>query len=279
MKPASYGAKVCRNPDLALTKEWQEKNELGAYAASSILGTNTKPAHGLLVTPCQSPIHEAVLLANLDETLYIGERPFPLSTHVYHDTVFPKGYESLEHFYRLPFPTWVFRLDGLALVKMVILIHGENTVLIRYQLLSSYGDYVRLQIRPVTAFRSTSKLIRENTSAIPKIHASQQGVIELKSPNACPSLYLFHNAAVVDRTGIWLRRLKYAAEKSEGPQEEDLYSPCSFLYAFLKEDGVYLSVSTNSTRKFDPFLIGIKEKRRRRSVSPNQPNRIDFGVT
>lgn len=246
-EPVSYDSKICRNLTVALKKEWEEKNDLGASSSSTIVGANTKPEHGLLVLPSKSS-EKNILLSNLEETLFIGERSYSLSTHLYHENVFPNGYENLEHFYRLPFPTWIYRVDGLTLVKMVILIHGENSVLIRYQLLSSYGDYIRLQIRPMISCKE-----------IPDVNPAP-GMVEISSTENSAPLFLFHNSAVIERKGQWYRNLK----------EGDLYSPCSFLYAFLREDGVYLSVSVTSERKFDPFLIGVKEKseRKKRVIPP-----------
>lgn len=265
MKQVSYGPKVCQNLETALKKEWEEKNEKGVYASSSIAGVNTKPAHGLLVVPRKGLDEADVLLAGLDETLFIGERSYPFSTHLYSKSAFPKGYEFMEHFYNLPFPTWIFRMEGLALVKMVMVIQGEETVLIRYQLLSSYGDFVRLQIRPLVAFRSASGIVMENSSQEPKINVTQSSV-ELIPKGSVRRLHLFHNAAVVDRARQWFKKLVFPKLSPSDPErEENLFSPCSFLYAFLREEGVFLSASTNPTRRFDPFLVGVRGKGRGRS--------------
>ena len=265
MKAISYGTKVCRNLESALTKEWWEENQKGAHAASSILGANTKPEHGLLVVSGNQPSKKSlVLLSTLEETLFIGDQSYPLSTCLYaNQTVFPKGYEYLEHFYKLPFPTWIFRAEGLALVKIVILMQDQPTVVIRYQLLSSYGDFVRFQIRPVVAFRPASQIVKGDAKRIPRLEA-KPGEIHLEYSNSFPTLHFFHNAAVVDRSGKWLKHVRYTKNiASESGQEEDLYSPCSLLYGFLKEDGVYLTASTSPEHGFDPFLVGVGEKNKR----------------
>ena len=259
MTSVSYGPEVCRDLGAALKREWKEKNNAGASASSTILGTNTKPSHGLLSVLSGSG-DQIVLLSGLDEILFVGDRPYPLSTHQFFNTAYPKGYLNLEYFYRMPFPTWIYRAEGLALVKMVILVHGEQTVLIRYQFLSSYGDFVRLQVRPIFAFRKSKDLIYETPERIPEMKTSQ-GAIELNPGHGLPKAHIMHNAGVVDREGFWFKRLSYHKLK----REEDLYAPCSLLYAFLKEDGVYLSVSTRFSHDFDPFLIGVKEKNLRKS--------------
>ncbi len=263
MSFSSYDSKICQNPEIALLKSWKESSGRDVYASSSLLGTNTKANQGLFVIRQPDETKPCVLLSGLDETLFIGDRTYSLSTRLQGGTIFPRGYEYLEHFYRLPFPTWLFRLDGLAFVKMVIVVSGESSVLIRYQLLSSYGDYVRLQVKPIIAFRRTDELNRECAKQIPKLHAVKGEIKVAAAADHFPNLFMLHNAAVVDREGSWFKEIQYKTRS--GPvQSEDLYAPCALTYAFVKEDGVYLSVSTTPRRDFDPFLISIREKNRRR---------------
>ena len=250
---------------LALKRNWEEKNDLGVSSSSSIVGFNTSREQGLFVVPSKSSKESSVLLAGLDEVLFIGDRAYPVSTRLHRHTVHPRGHELLENFYYHPFPTWIFRMEGLTLIKIVLAIYNESTVLIRYQLLSSYGDFIRLQVRPLTAFRSSSELIREDDKFVPKVKV-EKGMIHLVSPNVHPDMYIFHNAAVVDRTGLWIKEMTYTSDYPPKEfQVEDLYSPCSFLFPFLKQDGNYLCVSTSPKLRLDPLLLDISEKNRRSS--------------
>ncbi len=244
-KFTSVRTKICRDFDVASQKEWREGNNLGGYASSTILGANTKRSHGLLVVPAGKS-GDVVLLSNLEETLHVGDKSFPLSTHLYSDTIYPKGYEYLENFYLAPNPIWIYRIDQWALMKAIVMMPDEHTVFIRYQFLSSYGDYVRLEIRPIVAFRPASGLSRESQDGIPEIEFGRHHVA-LKPKKAFPELFLYHNAAVTDRSARWFRRLGYPeARQPAAGLEEDLYSPCSLIYAFLKEEGVFLCATTES---------------------------------
>jgi len=246
-KFTSVRTKVCRDVASAIQKEWKEENSLGGYASSTILCAHTKRDHGLLVVPWGKPDSHAVLLSNLEETLHVGDKSFPLSTHLYSDTIYPKGYEHLENFYLAPNPIWIYRIDQWALMKAIVMIPDEHTVFIRYQFLSSYGDYVRLELRPVVAFRQTSQLNRENQSHVPAAAFGRHHVY-FKPQKSFPELFLYHNAAVTDRSERWFRHLNYPEDKRQGVggHEEDLYSPCSMTYAFLKEEGVFLCATTQA---------------------------------
>jgi len=218
----------------------------------------------LLVVKAPHRTEHLVLLSGLEETLLIGDRSYPLSTHLYEERIFPDGYVRIENFYRKPFPSWIFRVENLAFLKIVMIIEGQKTVLIRYQLLSSYGDFVRLIVRPITAFRPSTQITRMPDRLMPQLEVAAQ-TIELKSQNRYPSMRFFHNSAVVDREGKWFRDQVYGKHfaKNGVVRKEDLYSPCSFHYAFNEEDGVYLCVTTEKKRIIDPFLLELQEKRRR----------------
>ena len=45
-----FGPEICRDFQAATKKEWLETNGIGGYAASTIVLTNTRRYHGLLVT-------------------------------------------------------------------------------------------------------------------------------------------------------------------------------------------------------------------------------------
>ncbi len=269
MKITSYDHKTCRDFKAAVQKEWREENDLGAYASSTILGANTKSNHGLLVVPDAEPKSRNVLLSSIEETLFIGERGFPLSTHIYSDnSVFPKGYEFLESFYLAPYPTWIYRVEGLAFMKILLVLQGENTTVIRYQLLSSYGDYVRLQIRPIGVFRSIKGVNGPSEKSFPRLDVGVGTVTFTSDLNRTRNtLYVHHNAGVVDRSIQWFRKLQYSEDTSRQQRllEEDLTSLCSLLYAFHKEDGVYLCISTRSKLDVGPLIFDIHKKVRGRT--------------
>lgn len=243
-KFTSVRTKICHDFDAAIQKEWKEENSLGGYAASTILGANTKRNHGLLVVPSEKPDEHTVLLSNLEEILHIGDKSFPLSTHLYSDAVYPKGYEYLENFYLAPNPIWIYRVDQWAIMKAVVMMPDEHTVFVRYQFLSSYGDYVRLELRPLVAFRQATGLNKESNGEPPKAEFGRHHAY-FKPKKSLPELFLYHNAAVTDRTARWFKHLSYPeAGRPEAAFEEDLYSPCSLTYAFLKEEGVFLCATT-----------------------------------
>ena len=96
---------VCGNFATAIQKEWLETNGIGGYTSSSIIGTNTRRHHGLLIATAQPPIGRRNLLSKLEETICIGDNQYELSCNQYPGVVHPQGYQFLQTFKLSPFPT------------------------------------------------------------------------------------------------------------------------------------------------------------------------------
>src|SRR5205823_3477814 len=131
-----FKQEICRDLDAALRREWLETNGIGGFASSTIIGLNTRRYHGLLVAATRPPVGRMVLLSKLEEMLVIGDRRFDLSCNRYPGGFHPQGYAHLKQFRRNPFPVFVYEVEGVVLEKSVFMVHGENTAVIQYTVLS-----------------------------------------------------------------------------------------------------------------------------------------------
>ncbi len=257
MKVISFDSKICQNLDQAIKKEWLETNQFGGFASSTIVSVNTRRQHGLLVAQLKPPLGHHVLLNTLEEVLFIDDIAYPLSTQIRADTVYPEGYRNLNEFSLLPFPTWVFRVEDLVLAKTIIFMHDEQTVLIRYQILEGDANLVRLELRPLTAFRHFQSLTHKNERLNKKIELAS-GKIQFAG------LFFYHNAAIVDQAGAWYGRVQYTEEKQRSLEfEEDLYAPFHLLYTFTRDREIFLCASLENNAIFEPQALVSKEQDRR----------------
>ena len=53
----------------ALTKEWIITNGIGGYASSTIIGTNTRRYHGLLIAALNPPTERKLMVCKVEETI------------------------------------------------------------------------------------------------------------------------------------------------------------------------------------------------------------------
>lgn len=224
---------MCADLDQALRREWLETNGIGGFASSTIVGLDTRRYHGLLTAALHPPGDRYLLLAKLEETLVVGEHRYELSANQYPGTIHPRGFTLQREFRLDPFPTFVYAVDGLVLEKSVLLVNGENTVVVRYALARDDGGPsapVRLEVRPLIAFRDFHATTHEN-DGIARDVVLADGIASITPYRGLPTLHVAHDAQRVDTAGDWYRSFEYAAERARGLDfREDLFQPFTLLF-------------------------------------------------
>ncbi len=135
-------------------KEWIITNGLGGYASSTVIGANTRKYHGLLIASVNPPVDRKLLLSSLDEELIIGENIHKLSVHNYHGAVYPHGNEYLETFRSDPHPAFLYSVAGMKVKKQIMMIYGENTTIVKYEINNPSGEHGIFRILPLVNSRS-----------------------------------------------------------------------------------------------------------------------------
>jgi predicted glycogen debranching enzyme len=150
----------------ALSREWLETNGLGGFASSTIIGLNTRRYHGLLVAATKPPVGRFVLLSKLEETFFIESQAFELSANRYPGVVHPQGFRYLKQFRLDPFPVFTYEIEGIEIEKSLLMVQGENTTVIHYELTKNNHPEspknLRLEVRPLIAFRDYHSTTHEN---------------------------------------------------------------------------------------------------------------------
>ena len=153
---------MLKDYSLAIDHEWLETNGLGGWSGSTVPGVHTRRYHGLLVAAITPPTERMVLLSKLEETVVIAENRIELGANQYPGGIIhPAGYRYLHNFTKDLFPQWEYEVNGTRLRKTVAMIHGENTVVVIYDLLRSPGP-LRLELLPLVAARGYHNLAHES---------------------------------------------------------------------------------------------------------------------
>ena len=238
------GEEVCRDLREATAREWLETNGLGGFASSTVAGLNTRRYHGLLVAATRPPVGRSVLLSKLEETLVVGGHRYELSANQYPGVVHPRGHQFMTRFRLGPFPVFTYRVEGFELEKAVVMLHGENTTCVRYTLRGAEGADVRLEIRPLIAFRDYHALTHENGALDPRVLV-EEGSLTVAPYEGLPALHFAHEGAEVEAAGYWYRNFVYAEEQARGlDYREDLFSPFAFKFDLSTRDEVSVIAST-----------------------------------
>src|SRR5246500_2965835 len=218
----------------ALRREWLEPNGLGGFASSTIVVLNSRRYHGLLVAATKPPVGRLVLLSKLEETLWIDGKRFDLSANRYPGVIHPQGFHYLKQFRLDPFPVFTYEVEGIEMEKSVFMIHGENSAVIHYELRKNnrpeVPKHMRLEIRPLIAFRDYHSMTHENGVINPMVQ-ERLGLASVTPYRGLPSLHLAHNAIELRKTGDWYRNFEYDAERERGLDcSEDLFNPFALCF-------------------------------------------------
>ena len=128
------GEEECHDLARASKKEWLVTNGIGGYAMSTVVGLNTRREHGLLVAALRGLGGRRVVLSKMEETVVVPGATRSLDTTFYPGVVHPRGFELSSSFRLYPFPNFVFAGHRWRLEKHVVLVHGENTVVVTYRM-------------------------------------------------------------------------------------------------------------------------------------------------
>ncbi|MEY5047306.1 MAG: hypothetical protein RLZZ175_665 [Bacteroidota bacterium] len=244
--------------------EWLETNGLGGYSSSTVLGMNTRKYHGIFVPALQPPVGRTVLVNKLDETISVDGNDFELGTNQYPGSVSPKGYLFLQHFERAVFPEWTYKLpNGIELKKTLVNIHGENTVVIHYEVIKAKKEF-ELKLRPYSSFRDCHSERTSKDGFDTQNVEFHKDILSFEPVEGLPKVYIKAEGANFKADGIWFENMEYLRELDRGHAfREHVYSHGELSVKLQEEDEFYVVISTKSVDKVKPVTLFDKEYERR----------------
>lgn len=258
-----------QNYDAAIQNEWLETNGLGGWAGSSVIGCNTRRYHGLLVAATKPPAERNVLLSKLDETIITGDQRFELGVNDYGNTIHPRGNDYLRSFTKELFPQWTYEVNGIQLRKTIAMIHGENTVVVIYDVLKARKAF-SMELLPLMAGRFYHSL--QHVS--PQMHwdaVFNNGTFHNK-PDGILDVYINIPGSVYRHEPRWFNNFNYAVEKYRGQDfTEDLFNHGIFTIQLKKGDSFGIIISDTDPAEKNAHDLLAKESLRRQALLKDQP--------
>lgn len=233
------------SPDALLSREWLVTNGLGGYASASIAGLGTRKHSGLLVAALPNPHGRTVILNHLVETVVLpdGKREQLSGEERTGNRLSLPGVAHLKRF-RLEagLPVWEFNVAGSIIEKRVLMPHRQNTVLLRYRLISAPPTTtLKLELRPAVHFRHYEHELDAAALLQPNYRYSLLGdVHEISYHDAPATLRLQihgHQAAFMQKPEE-LSELHYRMEAVRGYRDQGrLWSPGVITVLLLAGEG------------------------------------------
>ena len=241
--------------------EWLPTNGLGSFAASSIVGANTRRYHGLLVAANNPPTDRRVLVSKVEETVLVGDERFELGCNQYPGVVHPQGYTFLESFEREPLPRVVYAAGDFKMAKTTSMVYGENTTVLEYKNLGATP--IQLQIKPFLVFRDYHSLFRENPDFDFYVENLETNRLKVYAHYGAAPLFMQFSKGDFAEEGVWYHNFEYAAERERGLDfQEDAKSIGQIRFDLAAGEKMQLLFSTeNKTYTNLAGLIGQESKR------------------
>jgi predicted glycogen debranching enzyme len=249
----------------AQSLEWIEANGLGGYASSTVSGAHSRKYHGLLVAAMRPPVDRRVLLSKLDETIVVDSKRVELGSNQYPDAVHPDGFQYLKSFSRDLFPEFIYEVGNVTLKKTVTVVHGENTTLIIYEVLSA-DQVFQLELLPLMSARDFHNICHANDS-IAWDYQFSEGLFRTKNYHDSPEVFISIPGSSFTPKHDWYLNVELDIERERGLDfQEDLFSHGKFTVDLKKGDTIGIIVSAEDPRGKDPLKLFKNEKKRKESI-------------
>jgi predicted glycogen debranching enzyme len=260
VKPMSYlnfDKTKLINLSYSLNREIIRSNSAGSYACTTIIASNTRKYHGLLVCPLEylDGGHH-VLLSGLHETVIQHDQSFNLGIYKYAGDYYnPKGHKYLRDFSTDPIPRLLYRVGGVILSREWLLAQNEERLLVRYTLEDANSPTI-IRLRPYLAFRNIHSLSKANMDVMTKTQKVKRG-IKARMYHGYPYLFMqFSKDADFIAGPDWNYNIEYIQEQKRGyDYKEDLFTPGYFELPMKKGESVIFSAGT---READPAALKRK---------------------
>lgn len=249
----------CVNTETATQREWLETNGIGGYASSTVINCHTRKYHGLLIASLKEPKGRFVLLSKVESSLVHDNLGFQLSTNKYPGVYHPTGHQFVDEFEQGLYPSITYRIGDALIKKSMLMVNGENTILLSYELLEGKAK-PDLRIRPFLAFRNIHTLTSENMFLRTKSYPEKNGR-KIEPYEGMPPLYMGTNRSSEFFPGPkWSLNIEYLMERDRGfDYQEDLFCPGMFETRLRKGKPVIFAASTKP--------LGNLERLRKKEVA------------
>jgi predicted glycogen debranching enzyme len=218
--------------DEIVSREWLVSNGLGGYASGTVAGAITRRYHAPLIAALPAPHGRVVMLNHVSERVRLPDRSV-VWLGVHSDNGKFAQTEGTQHLveFRLEagLPVWRYQIGSITLEKRLLLINGQNTVHVRYQMIEG-NTRVRLGLRPLINFRSHDAYVSQPLSEDYTVN-SQDNCIEVSNNTDLPPLRLIahaeNSAFTVDSHAVG--DINYVYEEQRGYEHNGpMWSPGYF---------------------------------------------------
>ena len=259
------------NYEEAIQYEWIETNGLGGWSSATIIGSNARRYHGLLIASAKPPIERMVLVSKIDEKIVLNDQSIELGVNDYGDALSPQGNQYLTRFTKDLLPEWIYEWNGVSIKKTIFMVQGENTTVVVYTVLKAPKSF-KLELQPFIAARDYHTL-QNNKSNLWWDVDFEEGVFKNHPFEHSPNIYIAVPGATYEHNPNWFDHFNYIEEKKRGlDYKEDLMNHGTLSVTLKKGQSIGIIVSTENPKGRDALQLLEIEIARKKALLHKQPD-------
>lgn len=245
--------------------EWIETNGLGGWASGTVSGTNTRRYHGLLIAATNPPVGRVALVSKLVETIFSEKGVFELDSNNFNGVIHPLGFQYLVNFKKDLFPEFLYQIGDTLLKKTVMMVNGQNTTIIKYEVLK--GDTpINLKLKPFVSDRDYHWLGKANYD-ISYGYNFENGNLRLKPYENLPEIFIQVPNSNFHYSPDWYFNYNYQIEQDRvQDSKEDLFTYGDFFTKLKKGDKLHVIISTENPEGKSAETLVEEEIKRKKSL-------------
>lgn len=140
-------------------------NGLGGFSSLTMIGSNARSENAILMASLKAPTERFNLVTNLDENILIDGEKFSLSSQRFVNRTKNKlGYEFLNSFSYKYLPQWTYKVKGFEIIKTIVMVNMENTVAVKYKIISHCNKKATFCITPFLKFIQKGNTLEKSQS-------------------------------------------------------------------------------------------------------------------
>lgn len=136
-------------------------NGLGGYHSLSVIGAAARADQAFFMAAKKAPNVRWHMITNLVETLSIDGKEYVLTSQRMNDGEDLEGYRYLTSFSYDNMPKWIYEVEDVTVEKKIVMVHGENTVAVRYTMRQKNDRNVKMEVKPLIRYTAKNTAFTE----------------------------------------------------------------------------------------------------------------------
>ena len=200
-------------------------NGLGGYSSLSVIGSLARGDQALLMSAQKAPNVRRHLISNLLETFSIDGTDYVLTSQRMINQPDLEGFRYLNSFSYDKIPTWTYRIGDVVISKRIVMVHGENTVALQYNIHSEQKHQCRLTLTPMLRFSPKKEEFCEEQQIT--VNIDQDNLYRIKGDEDI--LYVATSAQMQEESSHLFGPMYFSQDERDGREKQGM-TVCNHSY-------------------------------------------------